>query len=134
MFQSTSWKKSFNSQNTRPNLIPSKIVPIGWVDLNSKTKFAICHWSWELGSMWHFFRKFGDKILTVSFRTAVFWRGPCYFAEDQNNSHELPDVNAHKVSWFSFKMPNSTYLPRPMTNLKFYFWIQMYASNRFNFW
>ena len=26
--QCTSWKKSFNSQKTGPNLIPSKIVPI----------------------------------------------------------------------------------------------------------
>ena len=68
----TSWKKSFNSQKTGPNLIPSKIVPIEWVDLNPKIKFAICHWSWELGSMWHFFRKSGDKILTVPCRIAVF--------------------------------------------------------------
>ena len=47
----TSWKKCFNSQKTGLNLIPSKIVPIEWVDLNPKIKFAICHWSWELGSM-----------------------------------------------------------------------------------
>ena len=36
-------------KKTGPNLIPLKIVPIGRVDLNSKIKFAICHWSWELG-------------------------------------------------------------------------------------
>ena len=32
-----------------PNLIPSKVKPFGWVDLNYKIKFAICHWTWEIG-------------------------------------------------------------------------------------
>ena len=32
----TLWNKSFNSKKIQPNLIPSKIIPIGWVDLNSK--------------------------------------------------------------------------------------------------
>ena len=31
----------------QPNLIPSKTTPIRCVDLNSKVKFAICHWTWE---------------------------------------------------------------------------------------
>ena len=29
----------------QPNLIPSEIIPISWVDLNSKLKVAICHWT-----------------------------------------------------------------------------------------
>ena len=43
----------------QPNLIPSKIIPIGCVDLNSKIKFAICHWTWEIGYIWHLQRKSG---------------------------------------------------------------------------
>ena len=35
----------------KPNLISSKTVPIGCADLNSKIKFAICHWTWEIHSL-----------------------------------------------------------------------------------
>ena len=49
----------------QPNLIPSKIIPIGCIDLNSKIRFAICHWSWELGRIWQFLRKFGDITLDI---------------------------------------------------------------------
>ena len=59
--------KSFNSEKIQPNLIPSKIIPIWWVDLNSKIKFAICHWTWEIGWIWHI-----KKILAVSSRITVF--------------------------------------------------------------
>ena len=38
-------QKSFDNEKTQPDLIPSKIVPIAWVDLNSKMKFACCHWT-----------------------------------------------------------------------------------------
>ena len=72
-FLYTLWNKSFNSEKIQPNLIPSKIIPIGWVDLNSKKKFAICHWTWEIGWIWHFLKKSGDKILAVSYRIAVFF-------------------------------------------------------------
>jgi hypothetical protein len=41
------------------NLIPSKTIPIGCVDLNSKIKFAICHWTWEIDDIWHLQRKSG---------------------------------------------------------------------------
>ena len=68
----TLWNKSFNSEKIQPNLIPSKIIPIGWVDLNSKIKFAICHWTWEIGWIWHFLKKSGDKILAVSNSISVF--------------------------------------------------------------
>ena len=44
-------------------MISSKMIPIGWVDLNSKMNFAICHWSWEIGCIWHFLRKSGDITL-----------------------------------------------------------------------
>ena len=33
----------------QPNLIPSKTIPIGYVDLNYEMKFAICYWTWEIG-------------------------------------------------------------------------------------
>ena len=59
----TLWNKSFNSEKIQPILIPSKIIPVGLVDLNSKINFAICHWSWEIGCIWHFLRKFGDITL-----------------------------------------------------------------------
>ena len=32
----TLWNKSYNNKKIQPNLIPSKFIPIGWVDLNSK--------------------------------------------------------------------------------------------------
>ena len=38
-------------------LTPSKLTH---VDLNSKINFAICHWTWDIGCIWHFVRKFGD--------------------------------------------------------------------------
>ena len=41
----TLWNKSFNSEKIQPNLIPSKNIPIGWVDSNSIIKFEICHWT-----------------------------------------------------------------------------------------
>ena len=41
----------------QPNLIPSKIIPIGWVHLNSEISFANCHWTWEIGCIWHLQRK-----------------------------------------------------------------------------
>ena len=43
----------------QPNLIPSNTIPIGCVDLNPKIKFAICHWTWEIGYIWHLQRKSG---------------------------------------------------------------------------
>ena len=43
----------------QPNLIPSNTIPIGCVDLNYKIKFAICHWTWEIGYIWHLQRKSG---------------------------------------------------------------------------
>ena len=43
----------------QPNLIPSKIIPIGCVDLNFKMKYAICHWTWEIGYIWYLQRKSG---------------------------------------------------------------------------
>ena len=46
-------------KKNQPNLIPSKTIPIGCVDLNSKTKFAICHWTWEISYIWHLQRKSG---------------------------------------------------------------------------
>jgi len=45
-------KRSFGSQKTRTNLVPSKIIAIRWVHLNSKIKFE-CHWTLELGWIWH---------------------------------------------------------------------------------
>ena len=48
----------------QPNLIPSKTIPIGCVDLNSKIKFAICHWTWEIGYIWHLQRKSGCFVST----------------------------------------------------------------------
>ena len=48
----------------QPNLIPSKTMPIGCVDLNSKIKFAICHWTWEIGYIWHLQRKSGCFVST----------------------------------------------------------------------
>ena len=56
----------------RPNLIPSKIIPFGWVDLNYKIKFLICHWTWEISWIWHYLKKSGDKILVVSYSIMVF--------------------------------------------------------------
>ena len=44
----------------RPNLNSSKIIPFEWVDLNCKIKFAICHWTWEIGYIWHLQRKSGS--------------------------------------------------------------------------
>ena len=38
-------QRSFHDQKTQPNITPSKIIAIGWVDLDSKMKFASCHWS-----------------------------------------------------------------------------------------
>ena len=35
-FLYTLWNKSFDSKEIQQNLIPSKIMPIGWVNLNSK--------------------------------------------------------------------------------------------------
>ena len=68
----TSWRKSFDSQKIRPNIILSKVECSGWVDLNSKTKFAICQRTWEIGWIRHFFKKSGDKILVVSNSIVVF--------------------------------------------------------------
>ena len=45
LVKDTLWNKSFNSEKIQPILIPSKIIPVGCVDLNSKINFAICHWS-----------------------------------------------------------------------------------------
>ena len=59
--------KNFWLSKKCPNLIPTKNVLIEWVDFNSKMKLAWCHWSWELGSIWHFSRKSGDKILAISY-------------------------------------------------------------------
>ena len=39
--------KKFNCQKIQPFLALSKIMPIGWVDLNFKMKFVCCHWSWS---------------------------------------------------------------------------------------
>ena len=129
----TSWKKSFNSQKIRPNLIPSKIVPIGWVDLNSKIKFLICHWTWEIGWIWHYLKNLVTRFWPCQIASRFFRRGSSYFLEAQNNSIELPDVNDHKASWFSSQMPNTAYLQSPMTNFKSYFRIQMHSYNRYNF-
>ena len=49
----------------QPILIPSKIIAVDWVDLNSKINFAICHWSWEIGCILHFLRKYGDITLAI---------------------------------------------------------------------
>ena len=43
----------------QPNLIPPKTIPIGCVDLYYKMKFEICHWTWEIGYIWHLQRKSG---------------------------------------------------------------------------
>ena len=58
-------------------------------DLNSKIEFAWGNWTWEL-SFWH------GKVLAVSHRITVFLTS--YFSEAQNDSHESPDINNHKVS------------------------------------
>ena len=52
------------AKKNQPNLIPSKIIPIGCVDLNFKRKFAICHWTWEIGYIWHLQRKSGCFVST----------------------------------------------------------------------
>ena len=44
----------------QPNLMPSKTIPIGCVDLNYRMKFTICHWTWEIGYIWHLQRKSGS--------------------------------------------------------------------------
>ena len=43
----------------QPNLIPLKTITIGCVDLNSKIKFTICHWTLEIGYIWQLQRKSG---------------------------------------------------------------------------
>ena len=48
----------------QPNLIPSKTIPIGCVDLNSQMKFAICHWTCEICYIWHLQRKSGCSLVT----------------------------------------------------------------------
>ena len=55
----TSCQRIFNSEKIQPNPMPSKIIPNGWVDLDSKIRFTICHWSREMGWIWHFQRKLG---------------------------------------------------------------------------
>ena len=82
----TLWNKSFDNEKIQPNLIPSKIMPIEWVDLNSKNNFAICHWTWEIGWIWHFLKKSGDKILAMSNSIAVF------FDEVRANSQKLGTI------------------------------------------
>ena len=119
-------------KKTQPNLILWKIVLIGWVHLNSKMKFACCHWTLELGSIWHFLKKSGDKVLVVSHRIVFFYKFQA--TSSQINSHELSDVNDNKASWFSLQMPNSTQLPSLMTTFNFDFRIEMYSSNWYNFW
>ena len=52
-------QRIFYSEKIQPNLMPLKIISNGWVDLDSKIKFIICHWSWELGQIWHFQKKLG---------------------------------------------------------------------------
>lgn len=47
-----SWQCSWLYGEIQP--IPSRITPIGWVDLNYKIKFAIFYSSWELSWIWHF--------------------------------------------------------------------------------
>ena len=78
----TLWNKSFDSEKIQPILIPSKIMPIGLVDFNSKIKFAICHWTWEIGWIWHFLRKSGDKILVISGLQFFLTRYRAYHYED----------------------------------------------------
>ena len=34
-------------------------------NLNSKTKFAICHWTWDLGWIWYFSRIFVEITLVI---------------------------------------------------------------------
>ena len=51
-------------KKNQPNLIPSKIIPMIWVHLNSKIKFAICHWTWKIGYRWHLQRKSGCFVST----------------------------------------------------------------------
>ena len=48
----------------QPNLIPSKIIPMRCVDLNSKIKFTIYHWTWETGYIWNLQRKSGCFVST----------------------------------------------------------------------
>ena len=67
----TLWNKSFDNEKIQPNLIPSKIISIGWVDLNSKKKFAIYHWTWEIGWIWHFLRKSDDTTIAIQQSIAV---------------------------------------------------------------
>ena len=126
--------KSFNSEKIQPNLLPSKIIPIGWVNLNSKIKFEICHWTWEIGWIWHLLKKiWWHNSGRVKKHRVFFWRGSRYFSDAWNNSNELPDVNTHKASLFSLQMPKVAYLPSPMTDYEFHFRIQMYSSNRYDF-
>ena len=44
-------------KKTYPNLFPSKIIPIWWVHLNSKTEIESCYCTWDLGRIWHLQRK-----------------------------------------------------------------------------
>ena len=50
----------FRFKQIDPTLTTLKLTHFEWVDFNSKLKFAICHWSWEIGCIWHFLRKSGD--------------------------------------------------------------------------
>ena len=63
-FQAHCAKDILIVKKIQSNLIQSKTIPIGCVDLNSKTKFAICHWTWETGYIWHLQRKSGCFVST----------------------------------------------------------------------
>ena len=56
---------NLNAKKIDPTLTQSKLTHFGSVNLKSKINFAICHWSWNIGCIWHFLRKFGDITLRV---------------------------------------------------------------------
>ena len=73
-------------------------------------------------------------ILAMQWRITVIRRNSGYSRRAWKTSSELPDVEVHKWSLFSQKMPNVAYLLRPMTDCKIYFGIQIYSFEMCQFW
>ena len=118
----------------QPNLIPSKTIPIGCVDLIYEIKFAICHWTWEIGYIWHLQRNSGCFMCTnIWWLIAIVPSFPkvarilskkprCYLT--------WPDF-CHQIFLKSAKF---NLFPKSNDKLQFYFGIQIYSSIWYYFW
>ena len=93
-------QRSIINQKTLPNIIPSKIIHIWCMYLDSKIKFANCHWSWELSWIWHILRKSGDKTLVIIYNIAVF------FDEVRTKPRKIGTRLVSHQMWMFIKYPN----------------------------